>query len=61
VVQNSQHKKLEPDLPVYHARFKDVVDKFRVLLKDFQHSIDIVQREDNGVTAEVKVTITLKK
>ncbi len=54
-------KKFEPDLPVYNAKFRDVIDKFRAILKDYQHGIDIVQKEDNGVTTEVRVIITLRK
>jgi len=56
-----RQKQFDPDVPVYDAKFKEVIDKLRLMLKGYQHSIDIVQKEDNGVTTETRVIITLRK
>jgi hypothetical protein len=55
-------KKIDIDeVPVYHARFKEVVDKIKLILKDFQHDLQIVQKQNGGVTSSVEVIITLTK
>ena len=60
-MNNPPLKKYDVDIPVYNGKFKDAVDKIRLVLKDFQHGMRIVQNEENGVTASVEVTITLRK
>ncbi len=54
-------KKFDPDVPVYNAKFKDTIEKIRLLLKDFQHEIIIIQKEENGGTTSLDVKILLKK
>jgi len=55
-------KKIDIDpVPVYHERFKNVIDKVRAILKEYQHELKIVQKESNGATASVEVIITLLK
>jgi hypothetical protein len=48
-------------VPVYHEKFKNVIDKIRGILKDYQHELKITQLENGGVTTSVEVTITLNK
>lgn len=54
-------KKFDPEVPVYHAKFKDTIEKIRLLLKDFQHEFVVIQKEEGGSTASVEVRILLKK
>lgn len=55
-------KKIDIDqVPVYHAKFKDVIDRIRLLLKDYQHEFKVTQKETGGATTSVEVTITLNK
>lgn len=48
-------------VPVYHAKFRDVIDRIRLLLKDYQHEFKVTQKETGGATTSVEVTITLNK
>jgi hypothetical protein len=54
-------KKFEPEVPVYHGKFKDALAEIRKVLGSYQHSLSILQKEDNGVTTSLEVTITLRK
>jgi hypothetical protein len=54
-------KRFEPEVPVYNGKFKEALDKIRVILNGYQHSLSIIQKEDNGVTTSLDVTITLRK
>lgn len=55
-------KKVDIDtVPVYHERFKNVIDKIRLILKDYQHELQVVQKENNGQTTSVEVLIRLFK
>lgn len=54
-------KKFDPEVPVYNAKFKDTVEKIRLLLRDFQHELFILQKEEGGSTTSVEVRILLKK
>lgn len=54
-------KKFDPDIPVYNEKFKNVIEKIRLLLKDFQHEFVAIQKEENGNTTSVEVRILLKK
>lgn len=56
-----QSKKFDPDIPVYNAKFKDVIDKIRLLLKGFQHEFVAIQKEENGSTISAEIRILLKK
>jgi hypothetical protein len=56
-----QGKRYDMELPVYNGKFKDALEKIRAILSGYQHSLSIVQKEDNGVTTSLDVTITLKK
>ena len=55
-------KKVDIDVvPVYHERFKNVIDKIRLILKDYQHELQVSQKENNGQTTSVEVLIRLFK
>jgi hypothetical protein len=54
-------KKFDPEVPVYNAKFKDTIEKIRLLLKEFQHELVVIQKEEGGSTASVEVRILLKK
>ena len=55
-------KKVDIDtVPVYHERFKNVIDKIRLILKDYQHELQVVQKESSGQTTSVEVLIRLFK
>lgn len=55
-------KKVDIDaVPVYHERFKNVMDKIRLILKDYQHELQVSQKENNGQTTSVEVLIRLFK
>lgn len=60
-MQQPNTKKYDMDIPVYHGRFSDAMVKIRDILKGYQHSLSIVQREENGATTSLEVTIVLKK
>jgi hypothetical protein len=54
------NKRYEPEVPVYNDKFSNAMNKIRLVLKDFQHSLSIVQEEENGTATELKVVIILK-
>ena len=55
-------KKIDIDtVPVYHERFKNVIDKVRAILKEYQHELQVSQKENNGQTTSVEVLIRLLK
>ena len=55
-------KKIDIDpVPVYHERFKNVIDKVRAILKEYQHELQVSQKENNGQTTSVEVLIRLFK
>jgi hypothetical protein len=55
-------KKVDIDpVPVYHERFKNVIDKIKLILKDYQHELQVTQKENNGSTTSVEVLIRLLK
>jgi len=55
-------KKVDIDpVPVYYERFKNVIDKIRLILKDYQHELQVTQKENNGSTTSVEVLIRLLK
>ena len=55
-------KKVDIDtVPVYHERFKNVIDKVRAILKEYQHELQVSQKENNGQTTSVEVLIRLLK
>jgi len=55
-------KKIDIDaVPIYYDRFKNIIDKVRLILKDYQHELQIVQKESGGMTTSVEVLIKLFK
>ena len=44
-------------VPVYHESFKNVIDKVRAILKEYQHELQVSQKENNGQTTSVEVLI----
>ena len=55
-------KKVDIDaVPVHYDRFKNIIDKVRLILKDYQHELQIVQKESGGMTTSVEVLIKLFK
>lgn len=55
-------KRIDIDtIPVYHEKFKNVIDKIRVILKDYQHELQVTQKENGGMATSVEVTIRLTK
>jgi hypothetical protein len=60
MANNIPFKKIDLDVPVYHEKFKNVIDKIRAILKDYRHEMKITQLEQGGATTSVEVTITLK-
>jgi len=53
-------KKVDIDtVPVYRECFKNVIDKIRLILKDYQHELQVSQKESNGQTTSVEVLIRL--
>jgi hypothetical protein len=56
------YKKIDVEtVPVYHEKFKTIIDKIRGILKDYQHELKITQKESGGTTSSVEVTIVLMK
>lgn len=55
------NKRIDIDtVPVYHEKFKTIIDRIRGLLKDYQHELKVTQNESGGTTSSVEVTIVLK-
>lgn len=54
-------KRIDPEVRVYDAKFSDVIAGIKNMLGSYQHSIDIQQHIEGGVTTETKVIITLRK
>ena len=53
-------KKYDMDVPVYHGKFKDALEEIKKVLKGYQHDLTVTQRDRNGATTSLEVTITLK-
>jgi hypothetical protein len=53
-------KRYEPEVPVYNERFNKALLGIKEIIKGYQHSLSITQKEENGAATSLEVTITLK-
>lgn len=54
-------KRFEMEVPVYNDRFKSVIEKIKPMLREFQHELVIIQKEENSSATSVEIRILLKK
>ncbi|MFA5154394.1 MAG: hypothetical protein WC554_17755 [Clostridia bacterium] len=54
-------KRYDPEVQVYDEKFNKPLMVIKELLKGYQHSLSVLQKEENGTTTSLEVTIVLKK